>query len=470
MNVLLINPSLVAAEVHHYSKTLEKHRGIYPPLGLSYVAASLINNGHKVIIVDCDAVKDSWESINKAITEINPDIVGFYVMTWTFRQVKGLLSRIKSVKENIISVTGGPNVSSFPKETLDFSDFDFGIQGEGEDAILELINCIETKGDFSRIDGLIWRKEGQIIENQLRKYKDNLDDISFPSWQSLPIYSYSDVFTYNKHFATMIATRGCPFNCTFCDRKNRMGKAWRSRSPENIVKEIMLLKDNYGIKEFMFFDDNFILDKKWVYRLCDEIKSKDLDINWECRARVDMVDGELLKSMRKSGCYRIRYGMESADNEILKVLKKDITVEQIKESVKLTKQAGIEIFAYFMMGAPQETEATLRKTIDLALEIDADFTLFSKVILIVGSEIFEWAVDKGFIASDYWKDYLLGNETNPAPSFSTSDLPEKVIDKYISLANKKFYLRPHYIFKRLSSIKTFNQFKRQTLMASAFLK
>ena len=469
MNILLINPSLISSEIQHYSKTLEKQRGIYPSLGLSYVASSLIRAGHKVAIVDCDTEENSWERIKIEIIESKPHLVGFYVMTWTFRQAVELLKKIKNLKSDIISVIGGPNVSSFPKISLEISNFDFAIQGEGEETITELIDCIKSYGDASHIKGLIWRRDDKIVENPLRNFRDNLDEIFFPSWQILPIYRYHDVFTQNRYFATMMATRGCPFNCTFCDRKNRMGKVWRNRSPENIVKEIKLLNVRYGIKEFMFFDDNFIIDKQWVYRLCDEILSKDLNILWECRARVDTVDKPLVRAMKRSGCYRIRYGMESGDDEILKVLKKDITVEQIRECARITKEEDIEVFSYFMMGSPYETENTLKKTLDLALEIDADFTLFSKTILIVGSELFDWAVDESYINRDYWIDYLLGKETNSAPSLSTKELPEEVVDRYISLANKKFYLRPRYILKRLMKIKTPNQFIRQARMASAFL-
>ncbi len=471
MNILLINPSLISSEIQHYSKTFEKQRGIYPSLGLSYIASSINNNGHRAVIVDCDAEGKNYEkAIEEAIEQYNPKMVGFYVMTWTFRQVLGILRKIKEKKPGIISVAGGPNICSFPKASLDLSEIDFAIQGEGEDAILELINCIETKGDFSKIDNLIWRNNGQVIENKTRDLKKNLDEIGFPSWEILPLYRYYDVFTRYRNFATMIATRGCPFNCTFCDRKNRMGRLWRSRSPGNIVKEMSLLNREYGIKEIMFFDDNFIMDKKWIYKFCDEIKAQDLNILWECRARVDLIDSPLLKAMKQSGCYRIRYGMESGDNRILKILKKDITVEQIKECARITKEEGIEIFAYFMMGSPYETEDTLKKTLNLALEIDADFTLFSKTILIVGSELFDWAVQNGYVKKDYWIDYLQGRESNSAPSLSTKELPESIVDNYISLANKKFYLRPSYLIRRLASIKTPSQFIRQARMAQAFLK
>ena len=269
----------------------------------------------------------------------------------------------------------------------------------------------------------------------------------------------------------MICTRGCPWNCTFCDRKNRMGKGWRPRSPGNIVSEMQTLIAEHGIREFMFFDDNLIINRQWVYQLCEEIQRIGTKVQWECRARVDMVDLPLLKTMKAAGCYRIRYGMESGDNHILKVLKKGITVEQTLDCARMTKEAGIEIFSYFMMGAPQETPETMEKTIQLALKVDADFAIFSKTILIIGSELFNWGVENGHIRPDYWERFLRGEESDSAPCISTKDLPSELVNEYVAKAYRKFYQRPKYLLRRLTKIRSLNQFTRQALMArSLFLK
>lgn len=469
MRVLLVNPSLQKAKVGHYTRSIEKQRGIYPPLGLGYVAASLRNNKHKVMLIDCDAFPDSEERIDQAIRDFKPDVVGFYIMTWTFRQASRIARRIKQFNRDIKTVIGGPNVSSFPRLSLQHDEFDFAVMGEGEITMVELLEALETGGKLDKIKGLIFKKDGRIIVNKVRPQIENLDKIPFPAWDLLPIKCYYDVFTRRRKFATMIASRGCPFNCTFCDRKNRLGKKWRVRSPKNVVREMELLNSQYGIKEIMFFDDNFTLDKKWIYQLCDNIRRKRLSVIWECRSRVDMVDKSLLKEMKNAGCYRIRYGMESGDDEILKVLKKGITVSQIRECARLSKEAGIEVFAYFMMGSPCETPQTLKKTLDLALEVDGSFTIFSKTILIVGSELFDWATQNGYINGDYWADFLLGKEVDSAPSLSTKELPADFIDKYISFANRKFYSRPHYLFRRLLNIRNGNQLYRQLRMAKALL-
>jgi radical SAM superfamily enzyme YgiQ (UPF0313 family) len=213
-----------------------------------------------------------------------------------------------------------------------------------------------------------------------------------------------------------------------------MGNRWRVRSVENVIKEIELLYDKYNIREIMFYDDNFVFDKNWIYEFCSKLTRK---IDWECRTRVDTVDLPLLKAMKEAGCYRIRYGMEGGNQEMLRILKKGITVEQIQDCAKATKEAGIEIFAYFMMGSPYENKGTLEDTLSLALEIDADFTVFSKTILIIGSELFDWAVKNGQIRADYWERFLAGEETDPAPA-----LYGKEVDDFIKYSYKKIYSRP----------------------------
>jgi len=472
MRVLLINPSLQQERIGHYSKIIEKQRGIYPPLGLGYVASSLEKNGHEVKIIDCDAEPEHMDAFGDIIKNFDPSLVGIYTMTWTFRQAKQIAQRIRSVHPSIKIVVGGPNVSSFPKLSLKYGDFDYAVKGEGEITINELVDILEqgNRGTkLEKIRGLIYKESGRIIENAPRAYISDLDSIQFPAWHLLPMNKYFDVFAKEKRFATMITSRGCPYNCTFCDKKNRMGRTWRARSPENILDEMELLNSKYGIREFMFFDDNFIVDKDRVIDLCRLIKKRGLDVIWECRARVDQVDKSLLERMRDAGCYRIRYGMEAGDDGVLKTLNKGITVSQIRDCAKVTKEAGIEVFAYFMMGSPYETLETLKKTLNLALEMDPDFVAFSKTILIPGCDLFDWGASNGYIPTNYWESFLLGEENNPAPALSTKELPEKEVDEYVSYSNKKFYLRLKYILKRLYNTRSMTQLYRQFLIAMGLL-
>ncbi len=471
MKILLINPSLIEANIGHYKEAAEKQRGIYPSLGLGYIAAILEKENHQVKIIDCDAENVYLKDIEEISNKYQPDLVGIYIMTWTYQQANKIAKLIKSINPMIKIVVGGSGVTCMPEPILKYGNFDFGVIGEGEITIIELIKTIqENKTNFSKIKGLVFKQNKKIIINEPRPLIKNVNSIPLPARHLMPIKKYYDVFTKKKHFATVIATRGCPFNCIFCDRKNRMGKRWRVRSPKNIVNEIEDIKSKYNIKEFMFFDDNLIVDKDWTYQLCEEILKRNLKIIWECRARADrLLDEDLVKTLKKAGCYRIRIGFEAGNNKILEILKKGITVEQSRQCAKICKKTGIEIFGYFMMGSPCETEETLQETLDLALEIDPSFAIFSKTILIPGSELFDWGVKHGYIAKDHWEKFIQGKEKNGAPAIDAKQLPEKFIDKYIKLANKKFYMRPKYILRKLLDIRSPYQLWRQAKMAKDFL-
>src|SRR3989344_9403381 len=401
MKILLINPSLLQASTGQYEEELEKERGVYPPLGLAYIAAVLERADHSVKIIDCDVEENYEEKILSLTQEWQPQLVGFYAMTWSFKLAKNLADKIKAIDPKIITVLGGPNATSMPILSLKLGNFDFAVISEGELTIIELTDKLEGKNnlDLDQIQGLAFKKDSEIIITPPRPLIENLDSLPFPARHLLPMEKYFDVFSREKHFATIIATRGCPFNCVFCDRKNRMGRTWRMRSPENIEQEIKEVIDQYGIREFMFFDDNFIIDKEWAYEVCERLKK--LNIIWECRERVDMVDEPILRAMKSAGCYRIRFGFESGDNRILNVLKKGITVEQSLKCAQICKNIGMEIYGYFMIGAPEETPQTIERTINLALKIEPSFAIFSKTILIPGSELFEYGVSNGQIDKDY---------------------------------------------------------------------
>ncbi|MBN2094130.1 MAG: radical SAM protein [Candidatus Zambryskibacteria bacterium] len=471
MRILLINPSLVQAEIGHYSKETEKNRGVYPPLGLCYIASVLEKNGHGVKIVDCDAEKDYWNIIESTTKEFQPDVVGFYIMTWTFVAANDLAKKIKEIKSNIKLIVGGPGVTCMPRESLEYGVFDLAVISEGEVTVVELVKALEKgKGNFSDILGLAYKEKGEVKINNPRPLIENLDSIPFPARHLLPSKDrYFDVFTIEKHFATVIATRGCPFNCSFCDRKNRMGKNWRVRSPQNLIDEVEKIYKEEDIREFMFFDDNFIVRKQWVSEVCDEILKRRLKIVWECRSRVDTINEEVLSKMKKAGCYRIRFGFEAGDNRILKVLNKGITKEQSIKCAKICKKIGMEMVGYFMMGSPEETKETIQKTLDLALEIDPAFAVFSKTIIIPGTELFLWAIANNQIDSKYWDRFMKGKEKDGAPSLDTKELPEKEVTEFVKMANKKFYIRSSYMIRRLFSIRSFTQLWRQLNMGKALI-
>jgi len=469
MNILFINPSLKQQHIGHYSKTVEKTRGIYPSLGLLYIAAVLEQEGHHVEVIDMDTESNPQNKITYSLTHLKPEVLCIHVMTWTFHQANEVAKLAKNTLPSIYIIAGGAAITCTPEAIIKYSVFDYGIIGEGEKTIVELMRTLSSKGDTSKIPGIIYHKNKQLILGGHRALIETLDDIPNPARHLVNLNRYFDVLSRQRSSATMITSRGCPYNCIYCDRRNRMGNKWRSFSNHRIIDEMQELKEQYGIKEIMFFDDEFIIDRVRTIEFCNLILKRNLDIIWECRTRVDMVDPQLLTIMKQAGCYRIRFGFESGDDTILKILKKGITVRQSLECARMVKESGIEIFGYFMFGCPKETEKTVQKTIELAFAIDPDFAVFSKTILIPGSELFEWAVSEKIICADYWERFIAGEITNTAPSISSKELPEKRIDEIIKEANRRFYLRPKFILQKLSRIKNIDQLIKQINMARALI-
>jgi radical SAM superfamily enzyme YgiQ (UPF0313 family) len=469
MNILLINPSLNQQRIGHYNSHIEKMRGVHPSLGLLYIAATLEQDGHNIEVIDIDIEPSAQNKIRHWLCRFKPEILCIHVMTWTFRQANEIARLAKEISPCICVIAGGAAVTSAPEPVMRYSLFDYGVIGEGEKTITELTRTLSLNGDVSKIPGIIYRKNGQLISNGQRALIETLDSIPNPARHLVKLKHYSDALSREGACATMITSRGCPYSCIYCDRRNRMGNKWRSFSNHRIIAEMRELKNRYGIKEIMFFDDEFITDRRRTIEFCHLLIKEKLKIIWECRSRVDQVNRELLKIMKNAGCYRIRFGFESGDDKILRILKKGITVAQSLKCAEMVKESGIEIFGYFLFGCPGETEKTLQETIQLIFRIEPDFAVLSKVILIPGSELFEWAVSQKLIAPDYWERFIKGEITNAAPSLSSQELPEQRIDEIIRETNKRFYLRPQFLMRKLAKIKNITQLIKQTQLAGALL-
>jgi radical SAM superfamily enzyme YgiQ (UPF0313 family) len=241
--------------------------------------------------------------------------------------------------------------------------------------------------------------------NGPRPLIQNLDALPFPARDLLPMDKYIPLPNQYKRkpVANLMALRGCPYQCTFCSANAVFGCSLRMRSAQRVYDEIKQLVDTYGIREISFWDDTLTVNKKWLHELCDLIISNHLDITWSCYARVNTVDLDLLKKMKKAGCWNIFYGIESGNQELLDRIKKGITLDQIRNAVKLTKKAGIEVRGSFMIALPGETPEMAHKTIDFAIELDPDYAQFSITTPYPGTELFEQAKQYGELSGDFSK-------------------------------------------------------------------
>lgn len=437
MTILLINPP-------------GKTSLICPPLGLAYVAASLQKSNHRVIILDYLLEKFSEKKLLKFIKKENAFIIGLTAVTPNIKKALFLAEIIKKKFPEKIIVLGGAHVTLKPREILEKTkNIDYIFRGEGEIRFPKLIEYILKKENPENLPGLTFRKNKQIINTPDATFIENLDELPFPARELLNIKKYSKYLNNLKKPATTIFTsRGCPYHCIYCS-KPITGTKFRPRSPENIISEIELLKNEYGIKELQFYDDTFTLDKERVLKICQLLIEKKIKIQWKCETRINLVDEELLKIMKKAGCYFIAYGIESGNQRILNFLKKSTTIEQIKNAVMLTKKTNIKVLGYFMLGIPTENEKEIKQTIKFSKELNLDYVQFAIATAYPGTDLYNIAKQSGKISNDWTQAfYALGTKS----TISLSEVPIKKLRSYLKKAYISFYFRPTYIWKKLRNI------------------
>lgn len=460
IKITLINPIFQKKIYSPLPRIIERSRGRFPPLGLAYIASFLEQYGYKVNIIDQDVHQFSKKQIEEILNRQKPDIVGITCTSFTFLQAKKVAELIKKIFPNVKILVGGPHLSIYPKEVLSNICFDIGVIGEGEITTLELIKAIERNLSLDNIQGIVFKKDNKIKINELRPFVSNLDELPFPAVHLLSINKYFDAFSKIKPFFTMITSRGCPFNCTFCLRSTgiHFGNKYRARSPENVIEEIEFLINKYKVREIFFYDDTFTVNQRRIYEICRQIIKNKLNISWSCRTRIDLVTPNLLKIMKLAGCQRIHYGIESGDQHILDCLKKEITIDQVKRTINWTKMADIKILAYFMLGSPKESIGSIKKTIQFANFLNPSYVGFYITTLFPGTELYDSALREGIIKNDIWKEFTLGNlNEQPHPIFQTKIITSEFLKRTIKYAYLKFYLRNKYILQNIKSIKSLKQ-------------
>jgi len=429
-------------------ESLNKRQGVLPPLGIAYIAAVLEKNGHEVGIVDAIALNLNRNEVKERILQFRPTLVGITMMTPSF---PGALEAAQIAKEcGTLVVVGGPHLAIYPRETLSYPFIDYGAIGEGEYTLIELIKALEEGREVSTIKGLVYKEDHKILVNEARIVED-LDQLPYPAFHLLPMAKYSSIIGL-KPVTTMISTRGCPYRCGFCF-KSPSDKKYRVRSPEHVVEEMEYLVKTYGVKEIMFYDDVMTLQKERIVEICEEIILRGLHVKWETPTRINVVDKELLQLMNQAGCIRLRYGIESGDPKILELMQKKISLAQAKKVFQWTREANIEIFAYFMIGYAQETEETIQRTISFAIELNPDLVMFTAATPLPETPLYEMAKEEGLFEGDYWRDFTLGLRRDPLPYFFP-DTP-----RYAKMAYRNFYLRTNYIIRSLLKIRSFHQLK-----------
>lgn len=418
-----------------------------PPTDLMYCASMARKFGTICKIRDYSIEKADLLSDLK---DFQPDTVLINVASTTFENDMQALDTIKNFNTKIQTVATGAHFLTFNKSVLEeYKNLDIIIRGEPEITFGEIV----SGKDLSEINGITYRSGEEIISNKNRDFLENLDELPFPARDLIDNKLYIRPDNGEKQ-AIIRVSQGCPFHCFFCLATPVSGEKVRYRSVDNIIDEIKECISKYGIKNFVFWSDLFTANHKFIKEFCGKIISENLNIIWGSNSRADTINEEILILMKKAGCNLMSLGIESGSQEILDKIGKKITKEQAEKAVKLCQKHNIKVFAYFVIGLPWENKNNILETINFAIKLNPDYVNFYTAAALPGSKFYDYILqnepekinDKDFYQSPYYY-----------PCVGTKYLSKDEIKNLHKTAVKKFYLRPRYIMKKLTEIKTLTQ-------------
>lgn len=426
------------------------------PLGLMYLASSLrVSGNHHASIIDTKADAMTVDDSVDILKQYNPDYIGITGMTYEAGDVHKMADVYKQVFNNTPVIIGGPHPTSSPHEAISDTNIDFLIMGEGEESFADLINAIELNLDFSRIPGLGYRENGEvIIVPRQPPRRKTLDELPFPAWDLIDVDKYMNftrqsVVYAHPRYATIFTSRGCPYQCIYCHPV--FGKKWQKRSPENILEEMNFLYNNYGIREFHFADDNFNLDHDRAERICDLIVESGLNVHlsFPNGLRGDILTVGLIAKLKQAGCFMISFAVETATPRLQKYLKKNINFEKIKSAIDESARQGILCNGFFMIGFPGENRQEINETLKFAWKSNLHTASFYTVNPFPGTELFEMTRDRIAHSLD---DIINRNYNYLSADHGIGELPNAELQKYLRIANIRFYFNPLRLLKTIRTL------------------
>ena len=432
MKVTLINPAQLNSKY--------KFMGVVaPPLGLAYMAAVLEENNIEVNIIDACALEMDWDDIAEELRGFSPGLIAITALTPTIGKALETAEFAKKICPDSMVVMGGYHPTFNHKEILEYECVDVVIVGEGEQTILDLVRTVEMGRDLNNVLGLAFDD----VLTPPRVPIEDLDSLPFPARHLLPMKSYK-LLNMETSMSTMITSRGCPMQCSFCSSAALHGHKLRLRSVDKILDEMEHLVNDLGIETIAFMDDTFTLNRRRVLEICDGIKERNINVFWGCTARVDTLSAEVLRSMREAGCITIFMGVESADQQMLDHVGKQTTIDKIRNAFEISRKEKIRTIASVVLGMPGDTHESIKKTINFVKELNPSYAIFSLATPYPGTRFYQQTFEKDLIKVKDWSKYTL-----ISPILETVDCSLDELKKLQTTAFKKFYLRPSYLIRQV---------------------
>jgi len=443
---LLINPS--------YFRTYGSNEGgiafpVYPILSLAALAGAIKERGHQVRILDLSYRRYDPDLIHQAIADQRPDVVGITATTPLANQMRDISFLVKDRFPGTVVVAGGAHPSALPMETMEESALDAVAAGEQDYVVADLLDGMS----MADLGGLYWRDGDKIRENPPRRLLDSLDELPIPAWEEYPTACnarITKIIARHRPVTTVEFSRGCVFKCDFCASKNTMGLGYRKKSPERCADELARLQE-LGYREVVLVDDIFTSDNRWAAAVCEEIIRRGVDIAWTCTngIRVDSANPELFGLMKRAGCYRVYFGFESGNDEVLKAFGKGgkATLEKGVEAVEMARAAGLEPNGFFQVGLTGDTAETMQQTIDYARQVKLDTMKCGITVPFPGTPMFDQLRAQGRIRTTDWDRYTVYQNAAEIFDHPTSDW-SVVQDSLRRFYVEAYFKNPAYLWRR----------------------
>ena len=467
LKVMLFNPP-VSFEQFYGDWDMSDVKSSSPPIGILSLASMIRKYGYKVVVVDAHAEGLDINQIKAVIQKEKPDVVGVTAMTVMISAAAEIAKIAKECDSKIVTILGGVHVTAEPIETLNrYSQIDYAIIGEGEVAFTEFLEGQRGHKSSAMVKSLVWREGEKVSVNPRREFFKSLDEFPPPAFDLVPNlfnhYRLSVFGTKKFRSVGLVTSRGCTGFCTFCDL-GVVGRGYRSNTAEYLIS---LMKDchaNYGVTDFLFYDDLFVGSRPRLKEVCEWIIEEKLPFTWSCCARVDFMHTDMLKLMKQAGCWMVEYGIESGCQRIIDSMRKNITKEKIADTINKTYEAGIITKGNFIFGNPGEDHWSLRESIDFACSLKLNYFQHTYLTPLPGAELYETAHKYGEF------DPSWDTKNTFKINFLPNGFTRQQLVNYSKYAWRRFYLRPRIILQELKKIRSGEDIERAWLSIKGFLK
>ncbi|NOY25229.1 MAG: B12-binding domain-containing radical SAM protein [Oligoflexia bacterium] len=436
-----------AADQQPLSKKAAEKLGVFPSLALGGLAAWVRQNGFPVGIIDLHVENLMPMDASDRVRHFAPDIVALTSKTLGWPAIIEIAQMVRQAAPHATIVVGGPHMSIYPRESMTWDIFDIAVVGDGEETFLEICERVESGSSLADTLGCVVRNEvGEIVQNPPRPALTSIDKYPMTAWDLLPVNDYH-CLTLLKPFATMVTTRGCPWHCGYCSQV--YSEKLRFRDIIQVVDEMEHLERHYGVREIVFFDETFTIGKRRMLQFGEEVQRRGLKVKFNIRARVDTVDRDVVRALKKAGLRSIHMGVEAGTDRVLKIMNKQITRAQTVQAFRVCREEGVDTRGYFMVGYYDATHDDVEDMIRFASGLGLDWASFSVATALPATDLYRIAQERGYVQGDFWKQYTIDGG-GVIPQLETETFTAERLRAYRTKAYMKFYMRPDLIRRKLS--------------------